>query len=81
MQSQDERGDRPAPRSVLHTRDGVVLTYAFNLWLMEHYEVPRLAWYYLPVGALVLFALGQLAVLGPAGRAATVSPAVATRSA
>ncbi|HEX5694448.1 MAG TPA: FtsX-like permease family protein, partial [Arenimonas sp.] len=60
---------------------GVVLTYGFNLWLMNNYDVPRLAWYYLPVGALVLFTLGQVAVLGPAGRAAAVSPAIATRSA
>lgn len=60
---------------------GVVLTYGFNLWLMQNYDVPRLAWYYLPVGALALFALGQVAVLGPAGRAAAVSPAIATRSA
>lgn len=60
---------------------GVVLTYGFNLWLMQNYDVPRLAWYYLPIGAVVLFVLGQVAVLGPAGRAAAVSPAVATRAA
>jgi putative ABC transport system permease protein len=60
---------------------GVVLTYGFNLWLMQNYDVPRLAWYYLPIGAAVLFVLGQVAVLGPAGRAAAVSPAVATRAA
>jgi hypothetical protein len=36
---------------------------------------------YLPIGALAVFALGQLAVLGPAGRAAKVPPAVATRTA
>jgi len=34
-----------------------------------------------PVGALVVFVLGQLAVWGPAARAARVSPAVATRTA
>lgn len=60
---------------------GVLLTYGFNLWLMQEYQAPRLPWFYLPIGALAVFALGQLAVLGPAGRAAKVPPAVATRAA
>ena len=60
---------------------GVVLAYALNLMLMTQYELPRLPLYYLPVGALALWALGQLAVLGPALRAAAVPPVVATRSA
>lgn len=60
---------------------GAVMTYGFNLWLMEEYQSPRLPWFYLPVGAAVVFALGQLAVLGPASRAARVPPAVATRTA
>lgn len=60
---------------------GVVLTYGFNLWLMQHYQAPRLPWFYLPIGALAVFALGQVAVLGPARRAAQVSPAIATRTA
>lgn len=59
---------------------GVVLTYGFNLWLMKHYDLPRLAWYYAPLGALVVLLLGQLAVFGPATRASRVSPAVATRT-
>ena len=60
---------------------GVVLTYGFNLWLMQQYQAPRLPWFYLPIGALAVFTLGQIAVLGPAGRAAKVPPAVATRTA
>lgn len=60
---------------------GIVLTYGFNLWLMQQYQAPRLPWFYLPIGAAAVFALGQLAVLGPAGRAARVPPAVATRTA
>jgi putative ABC transport system permease protein len=48
---------------------------------MEKYELPRLPWHYLPVGALVLWVLGQLSVVWPARRAAAVPPAVATRSA
>ena len=60
---------------------GMVLAYGLNLLLMRHYELGRLPGYYLPVGALVLWGLGQLAVLGPARRAARVPPVVATRSA
>lgn len=59
---------------------GTVMTFALNLILMKFYEVPRLPLYYLPVGALALWALGQLAVLAPALRAARVPPVVATRS-
>lgn len=59
---------------------GLLLTYGFNLWLMKHYELPRLAWYYAPLGALTVLLLGQLAVFGPATRATRVSPAVATRT-
>jgi putative ABC transport system permease protein len=59
---------------------GIALAFALNLLLMTHYELPRLPLYYLPIGALVLWGLGQLAVLGPALRAAAVPPVVATRS-
>jgi len=59
---------------------GLLLTYGFNLWLMKHYELPRLSWYYAPLGALTVLLLGQLAVFGPATRASRVSPAVATRT-
>lgn len=59
---------------------GMVLAFAVNLLLMTHYELPRLPLYYLPIGALLLWGLGQLAVLGPALRAAAVPPVVATRS-
>ncbi|MCX7513672.1 ABC transporter permease [Frateuria hangzhouensis] len=60
---------------------GMVLAYGLNLFLMAHYELPRLPIGYLPAGALALWLLGQLAVLGPALRAAEVPPVVATRSA
>jgi putative ABC transport system permease protein len=59
---------------------GMLLAFALNITLMKFYELPRLPLYYLPIGALVLWALGQLAVLGPALRAAAVPPVVATRS-
>ncbi|WP_027485712.1 FtsX-like permease family protein [Rhodanobacter sp. OR87] len=59
---------------------GMALAFVLNVVLMQHYELPRLPMYYLPIGALALWALGQLAVLGPALRAAAVPPVVATRS-
>ena len=59
---------------------GVLLAMGLNLLLMKHYELPRLPLWYLPVGAIVLWLLGQLAVLAPALRASNVPPVVATRS-
>jgi putative ABC transport system permease protein len=59
---------------------GMVLAFAINLFLMLHYELPRLPGIYFPVGAVLLWSIGQLAVLGPALRAAAVPPVVATRS-
>jgi putative ABC transport system permease protein len=59
---------------------GMLLAYAINLFLMTHYELPRLPAVYFPVGAIALWLIGQLAVLGPALRAAAVPPVVATRS-
>ncbi|OOG46824.1 FtsX-like permease family protein [Rhodanobacter sp. C01] len=60
---------------------GMVLAYGINLFLMLHYELPRLPVIYFPVGAIALWLIGQLAVLGPALRASHVPPVVATRSA
>ncbi|MBT2115474.1 ABC transporter permease [Dyella sp. LX-66] len=59
---------------------GMVLAYGINLFLMVHYELPRLPAVYFPIGALALWLIGQAAVLGPAMRAAAVPPVVATRS-
>lgn len=59
---------------------GMVMAFGLNLVLMKFYELPRLPLFYLPLGAVVLWGLGQLAVLGPALRAAAVPPVVATRS-
>ena len=59
---------------------GMVLAYGINLFLIVHYELPRLPAIYFPVGAILLWGLGQAAVLGPALRAAAVPPVVATRS-
>lgn len=59
---------------------GMIGAYGINQLLMSHYALPRLPAIYLPVGATALWLLGQIAVLGPARRAAQVPPAVATRS-
>ena len=59
---------------------GMVLAFGINQLLMSKYELPRLPLLYLPVGALALWLLGQVAVFWPARRAAAVPPAVATRS-
>jgi putative ABC transport system permease protein len=59
---------------------GMLLAFGLNQVMMSKAELPRLPAIYLPVGALVLWLLGQVSVLGPARRAAAVPPAVATRS-
>ena len=59
---------------------GMILAYGINQMLMSRYELPRLPILFLPIGALVLWLLGQISVFGPARRAAAVPPAVATRS-
>jgi len=60
---------------------GMLAAYAINLALMNMYELPRMPLLYLPLGAALLWLLGQIAVFGPARRAAAVPPAVATRGA
>lgn len=59
---------------------GCLLAYAFNIVLMGYFEVSRLPLHYGPIGALVLLILGQLAVLGPALRASSISPVAAIRA-
>jgi putative ABC transport system permease protein len=60
---------------------GVALAFAVNYWMAQEFGAQKLPWYYLPLGALVVLVLGQLAVFAPARRAAAVPPAIATRSA
>lgn len=60
---------------------GALLAYALNMLLMQYYEQSRLPLPYLAIGAVALWLLGQLAVLGPALRAASVPPVMATRTA
>lgn len=59
---------------------GAVLTIGLSIVLTTNFNMPTMAWYYTPIGALVLIIVGQLAALGPSGRAAGTEPAIATRS-
>jgi putative ABC transport system permease protein len=60
---------------------GVLLAIALNQLLVSTLEMAKLPLVYLLMGTGVFFALGIIAVYGPAWRAATISPATATRSA
>jgi putative ABC transport system permease protein len=59
---------------------GIALALGANLWLATHFASDRLSPQYLGVGVLAVLALGQLASLWPALRAASVPPAVAARA-
>jgi len=59
---------------------GIILTVLVAYWLEVSFELQRLDWRYLPAGIFSLWVLSSLAVLEPARRAASVPPAVATRS-
>lgn len=60
---------------------GVVLGIGLNQLLVTKLEMAKLPLEYLLSGAGVFFALGVIAVYGPAWRGASISPALATRSA
>ncbi|WP_133477684.1 ABC transporter permease [Cognatilysobacter segetis] len=60
---------------------GIALALALNQVLVSTLELPRLPLAYLGYGMLTLWGLGILAVYGPASRASSVPPAIATRSA
>lgn len=59
---------------------GAILTVIVAYWLEVSFELTRLDWRYLPAGIVTLWILSLLAVFEPARRAASVPPAVATRS-
>lgn len=59
---------------------GVALALGLNQYLVSEVELGRLPLTYVVAGMAALWALGLAAVLGPAWRAASVPPAVATRT-
>jgi len=59
---------------------GVVLAISLNFWMVSSFQLQRLSNVYTLVGAVIVLSLGQLAVLWPALRAASIPPATATRS-
>ncbi|MBL4574326.1 MAG: cell division protein FtsX, partial [Gammaproteobacteria bacterium] len=59
---------------------GAVFTIGFSIMLSSLFESPTMSWYYTPLGMVILLLIGQVAVLGPAARAARIQPAIATRS-
>ena len=48
--------------------------------MVEAFSLEPLAWYVIPIGVIALWAVGQLAVAGPARKASNITPAIATRS-
>jgi putative ABC transport system permease protein len=59
---------------------GVALAISLNFWMVSNFQLQRLSNLYPVVGAVIVLLLGQLAVLWPALRAASIPPALATRS-
>jgi putative ABC transport system permease protein len=59
---------------------GVVLSVFLNGYLMEYFSSSRIAISYIMTTTIGLVLLGQFAVLFPAKSAASISPAIATRS-
>ena len=59
---------------------GIVLAISLNLWMVSSFEQHRLHAAYPIIGAVMVLLLGQLAVFWPALRAASIPPALATRS-
>jgi len=59
---------------------GAGLTIGLNILMIETFSLTRITWYLVPVAMLMLLAVGQAAVFGPAKRASSVPPAVATRT-
>lgn len=59
---------------------GIVATYALNFFLVSQLTDAKMPWYLVGVGMVLLWVNGLVATIPPALRAATVSPAIATRS-
>jgi putative ABC transport system permease protein len=58
---------------------GSVLAVTLNIWMASRFEMARLGATYTLIAAAIVLLLGQIAVLWPAMRAASISPVVAIR--
>lgn len=58
---------------------GIALALGLNYVLVSQFELPKLPFSYLLLSPIVFWILGVLAVYAPAWRAASISPATATR--
>lgn len=59
---------------------GALLSVGLNILLVNFFELNRIEWYFIPIGMICLYILGQVAVFGPAKKAASIPPAMATRT-
>jgi putative ABC transport system permease protein len=59
---------------------GGVLAVALNMFMVDAFALKPLSWYVVPAAMIALWAVGQIAVAGPARKASNVTPAIATRS-
>lgn len=59
---------------------GIAMGLGSNTWLASSLELTRMSVAYIGIGALMVLALCQAAVVWPALRAASIAPAVATRA-
>ncbi|WJG10913.1 FtsX-like permease family protein [Aliiglaciecola sp. LCG003] len=59
---------------------GAIMTIGLNMLLVERFSMLALDWYFIPAGMVVLWIVGQVAVYGPAKKAANIPPAMATRT-
>ncbi|MGD9265696.1 MAG: FtsX-like permease family protein, partial [Lysobacterales bacterium] len=66
--------------SLLGVTIGAALTIGLNILMIENFSLERIAWYLVPAAMLVMLGIGQAAVYGPARRASSVPPAIATRN-
>lgn len=58
---------------------GALFAFVLNHFLMDRFEVRRLPYAYLPLGAVVLWLVGQAAVFGPVRRAMSMPPVAVLR--
>ena len=59
---------------------GSALAYGIHLFLFSIMHIPKMSFTLIPFGVVALYALGIVAVIGPAVRATAVAPAVASRT-